>query len=68
MSPGSPASPSRSTVFLLVFDYDNDGWEDIFVAGYKITNVGDVAADYLGLPHRHQRAFIAIAATARSRT
>jgi hypothetical protein len=34
------------------FDYDNDGWEDIFVAGYKITNVGDVAADYLGLPHR----------------
>ena len=34
------------------FDYDNDGWEDIFVAGYKFTNVGDVAADYLGLPHR----------------
>jgi hypothetical protein len=33
------------------FDYDNDGWPDIFVSGYKITNVGDVAADYLGLPH-----------------
>ena len=34
------------------FDYDNDGWEDIFVSGYQMTNVGDVAADYLGLPHQ----------------
>jgi hypothetical protein len=32
------------------FDYDNDGWEDIFVAGYFVQNVGDVAADYLGMP------------------
>jgi hypothetical protein len=30
------------------FDYDNDGWEDIFVCGYKTGNVGDVLADYLG--------------------
>ncbi len=34
------------------FDYDNDGWEDLFVSGYMIENVGDVAADYLGLPHQ----------------
>lgn len=34
------------------FDYDNDGWEDLFVSGYAIQNVGDVAADYLGLPHQ----------------
>jgi len=33
------------------FDYDNDGWEDLFVSGYKMGNVGEVAADYLGLPH-----------------
>ena len=33
------------------FDYDNDGWEDLFVSGYKIRNVSDVAADYLGMPH-----------------
>jgi len=33
------------------FDFDNDGWQDIFVAGYAIRNVGDIAADYLGLPH-----------------
>src|SRR5262249_13498625 len=33
------------------FDYDNDGWEDLFVSGYMIKDVGDVAADYLGLPH-----------------
>jgi hypothetical protein len=32
------------------FDYDNDGWEDIFVSGYAVQNVGEVAADYLGLP------------------
>jgi len=32
------------------FDYDNDGWEDIFVSGYAARNVGDIAADYLGLP------------------
>lgn len=32
------------------FDFDNDGWEDLFVGGYRITGVGDVAADYLGLP------------------
>jgi hypothetical protein len=35
------------------FDYDNDGWEDLFVSGYYLPNgVGDVAADYLGLPNR----------------
>ena len=33
------------------FDYDNDGWEDLFVSGYAIKDVGDVAADYLHLPH-----------------
>ena len=33
------------------FDYDNDGFQDLFVAGYRIENVGDIAADYLGLPH-----------------
>ncbi len=38
------------------FDYDNDGWPDIFVSGYKIAGVGDVAADYLGLPHSGARA------------
>ena len=38
------------------FDYDNDGHEDLFVAGYRINDVGDVAADYLGLPSNGQRA------------
>jgi hypothetical protein len=33
------------------FDYDNDGWEDLFVSGYTARDVGEVAADYLGLPH-----------------
>ncbi len=37
------------------FDYDNDGWPDLFVAGFHISFVGDVAADYLGLPHTAQR-------------
>ncbi|MBK1879187.1 CRTAC1 family protein [Pelagicoccus mobilis] len=30
------------------WDYDNDGWEDLFVAGFKINDSGDVAAAYLG--------------------
>lgn len=33
------------------FDYDNDGWEDLFVSGYLTRGVGEIAADYLGLPH-----------------
>jgi hypothetical protein len=37
------------------FDYDNDGWEDLFVGGYAIKDVGDVAADYLGLPTTAER-------------
>jgi hypothetical protein len=36
------------------WDYDNDGWLDIFVSGYSIDDfahqAGQVAADYLGLP------------------
>jgi hypothetical protein len=38
------------------FDFDNDGWPDIFVSGYYINDVGDVAADYLGLPTSGERA------------
>lgn len=36
------------------WDYDNDGFEDLFVAGYRATS-GDVAAEYLGLPHGAER-------------
>jgi len=38
------------------FDFDNDGLLDLFVAGYNITNVGDICADYLGLPNGGERA------------
>lgn len=30
------------------WDYDNDGWEDLFVAGYEMRNIGGMAAAYLG--------------------
>ena len=33
------------------WDYDNDGWLDIFVSGY-LGDVSTVAADYLGLEHK----------------
>ena len=33
------------------FDYDNDGYLDLFVAAYD-ASLDDVAADYLGLPHK----------------
>jgi len=49
-------SASFATFF---FDYDNDGWLDLFVAGYGrkggIPTVEDVAADYLGLPTDAER-------------
>jgi FG-GAP-like repeat/ASPIC and UnbV len=32
------------------WDFDEDGWEDLFVAGYR-TNYGDALAEYLGRPH-----------------
>jgi hypothetical protein len=37
------------------FDYDNDGWDDLFVCGYRINDVGDVCADYVGLPTNAER-------------
>ncbi len=36
------------------FDYDNDGWLDLFVAGYD-TNLADGAADHVGLPAHGER-------------
>jgi hypothetical protein len=38
----------------LWFDYDNDGWLDLFVASF-LGNTEDVAADYLGIPTRADR-------------
>ena len=35
------------------FDYDNDGWLDLFVAGFRGT-LGDVTSEYLGRPHSGQ--------------
>ena len=37
------------------WDYDNDGWQDIFVAGYG-EDIGDVAADRMGLENSGPRA------------
>lgn len=34
------------------FDYDNDGWQDLFVSGYRIKDVGELLADYIGAPHK----------------
>ena len=34
------------------FDYDNDGWPDIFVCGYCPAEPSNVAAEYLGVPER----------------
>ena len=47
----------RASFGTFFFDYDNDGWLDLFVVGYGrasggMPQVEDVAADYLGLPHQ----------------
>lgn len=33
------------------WDYDNDGWLDLFVAPYEVPQRGDIAAFHLGLPN-----------------
>jgi hypothetical protein len=38
------------------WDYDNDGWVDLMVAGYHVRDVGDVLADYLGKPNGAEKA------------
>jgi hypothetical protein len=38
----------------MFFDYDNDGWLDLFVSSYQ-SGVDGVAADYLGLDTRAER-------------
>lgn len=47
----------RFSFSCLAFDYDNDGWPDLFVSSYSFMNieVGDLAADYLGLPLHDER-------------
>ena len=37
------------------WDYNNDGWQDLFVAGFSVADVGDIAALYLGLPTTAER-------------
>ncbi len=46
----SVVEPSQQSFACWFFDYDNDGWLDLFVAAYQSTNA-DVAADYIGIPH-----------------
>jgi tetratricopeptide (TPR) repeat protein len=41
---------SFSTFF---FDYDNDGWPDLFVTSYY-SSVGETMKTYLGLPHNEE--------------
>jgi hypothetical protein len=36
------------------FDYDNDGWLDIFVSGYS-ASTASITADYLGLPNQAEK-------------
>src|SRR4030095_2594795 len=33
------------------FDFDNDGWLDLWVSGYRFGQTDDVCKDYLGLPN-----------------
>jgi hypothetical protein len=34
------------------FDYDNDGWPDLFVAGFWVDDFNDIAAFEMGLPYK----------------
>lgn len=45
----------RSSFPAWFWDYDQDGWLDLLVCGYRYHGVGDIAADYLGLDHAAER-------------
>lgn len=47
----SVGEPSRWSFASWFFDYNDDGWLDLFVAAYQST-VAEVAADYIGIPHK----------------
>ena len=34
------------------FDYDNDGWPDLFVAGFYVDTLNDIGAFEMGLPNK----------------
>jgi hypothetical protein len=38
------------------FDYDNNGWPDIMITGYGISDVGEITASYLGRPTACEKA------------
>lgn len=40
------------------FDYDNDGWLDIFAGGYATTSMEDVGAFAMGKPHHASRSIL----------
>ncbi len=52
-----------STFTTWFFDYNNDGWLDIFAASYMRSGgqgaiTEDVASEYLGIPHTAEKGFI----------
>lgn len=44
------SEPAGRSFACWFFDYDNDGWLDLFAAAYD-SDIGDIAADYLGRSH-----------------
>ncbi len=50
--------PNNRTFAAWFWDVNNDGWLDLFVAGYARLTVGQVAADYLGLPAPGERLWL----------
>jgi hypothetical protein len=49
-------SDQISSFSCFFFDYDNDGWPDLYVGGFNVRDVGEVAKDYLGLPTDGEKA------------
>ena len=43
-------APDRRSFAAWFFDYDNDGWMDLFVTAYEAL-IADIAADIVGAPH-----------------
>ena len=54
VAPALGVTEPSSSFATWFWDYNNDGWLDLFVAGYG-SKIENVAADYLGLPNNGER-------------
>ena len=55
IAPSAGVAQQRNSFATWFFDFDNDGWPDIFVAGYSTSSMQDVGAFEMNRPNTAER-------------